>query len=127
MLMYKTARLANWLKVRPSTLWNLPYLLNDLGIEEVEHNDHLLDFDFAVLEFWDFLENMREQQRKVSVPSSMRLKDNQTWGRKWTDEEILEKYAQSRQRYGPVSDAITEDELWDVMEDWDTSIEAEAE
>lgn len=101
-------------------MWNLPRLLTDAGvdIEEEDITEYLLDFDFAIMDFWDWFTGMRDQKKKVTIPSSMRLKDNQTWGAKYTDQEILDKYSNRAISHGPVSDKITEDELWDVMEDW---------
>lgn len=109
------------MKVRPSTLWNLSSVLDDLGVEGREQTGHLLDFDFAALEFHEYLTSMRKQQKKVRVTNDMKLKDNQTWGPKYTDKQILDKYFGESLSYGPVSDALTPDELEDIMLDWDPS------
>lgn len=71
------------------------------------------------MEFWDFLSAMREQKRKGSIPSSQRLKDNQTWIPRYTDQEILDKYF-LKYEYAHTLNAKTSDkDILDFLDDWD--------
>lgn len=116
--MYKTARLANWLKVRPSELWNLRSKLED-DIEEGEDIDtYLLDFDFAIMEFWDYLSSMREQKRKGSIPGNQKLGKNQTWLPKYTDEDILDKFFLRWENQHTLNASLSDSDIHDFLLEW---------
>lgn len=117
-MMYKTARLANWLKVRPSELWNLRSKIED-EVEEGEIDSYLLDFDFAVMEFWEFLTMMREDKRKKRIPASAKLGDNQYWAPKYTDEEILDKIFLKFEKEHLISATMSDGDIMDILDEWD--------
>jgi hypothetical protein len=117
MQMYRTARLAQW-PHRPSTLWNL----RAEGYDPAQ----CLDFDFAVLDWWDRFEGFRKAQKRTVVPASARLGKNQMWAPEYgSDADILTK------RYGvsfgeatgseldPIVAAMSDDELWEAVDGWD--------
>lgn len=73
------------------------------------------------MEFHEYLTNMRKAQKKGTIPANAKLKDNQTWVPKYTDQEIINMYFAKAQSYGPVSEAMSKNDLLDLMNDWDES------
>lgn len=71
------------------------------------------------MEFWEAFTAMREQKRKKTLPASMKLGDNQYWHPKYTDEEILDKIFRTFTSIGPVTDSATDEEILDLMDEWD--------
>jgi hypothetical protein len=85
-----------------------------------------LDFDLAVMDWWDRFDNFRKEQRIGLIPASQRPGKNQAWLPAYnSDADILTK------RYGlrfadatgqaddPIVAALTDDELWESVDGWD--------
>jgi hypothetical protein len=91
--MHKTALLAR-LPNRPSDLWSLP----SLGYTPSQ----CLDFDFAIVDFWQWYEATSEEQVQRRIKSSDKLKDGHQWVKKHpTVDEILKQYYAVREARGP--------------------------
>lgn len=110
------------MKKEPADVWNLRELLTseaeELGVDdEWEIESHVVDFNFAVMDFWHWLSNMREQKRKATLTSDLKLSDKQYWGARYkNDEEIMEKYG-PQWSMSDIQLYTTDEEILDLMDD----------
>lgn len=103
----------------PSEIWNLRELLTEeFEIEDPwELEAHIIDFNFAVHQFWQWLSSMRDQKRKATITSDLKLSDKQYWGPRYkSDEEIMERYGQ-QWRMSDIQLNTTDDEILDLLDD----------
>jgi hypothetical protein len=80
-----------------------------------------LDFDFAVMDWWDRFGAFRQEQKLSSVQHTPK---GRTYVPKYaTDADILrEKYGVGRpdgQRGDPVVAGLSDADLWDAVDGWD--------
>lgn len=79
---------------RPSDLWSLP----KLGYSPQQ----CLDFDFALVDFWEWYKSKSEEQVQRRQRPSDKLKDGYTWVRKYeTVDEVLKLYYAEHREKGP--------------------------
>ena len=111
--MYRLARLADWTRSRPSTLLNLP--------GDGYDPSQCLDFDLAVLDWWDRFGAFRDERKLAKLP---KIAAGMSYVPKYgSDADIL------RTHYGvgrpdgsaldPVVAAMTDDDLWSLVDGWD--------
>lgn len=77
-----------------------------------------------MLDWWDQFESFRGRQKKVTVPQSQRLQNNQAWVPMYDgDGDILRREygvgAPSADMLDPIVAAMTADEFDALMPEWD--------
>lgn len=75
----------------------------------------------AVSEFWEYVESMREERVKRTIPAEYKLGDKQYWHPKYTDQQILDMYYKEQESLGPVLGKLTEADIDDLISSWDAN------
>lgn len=97
---------------RPSEIWNLA----QSGLSP----ERCLDFDFAVLDFWDWFQH-KSEEKVIVKDRGKQPKKGETWGHKYpTVEDVLKQYYAERDVSRTVSAEFEEfiaNELEHVLDD----------
>lgn len=75
-----------------------------------------------MLDFWEWYQSKSNEQVQVRLRSKDKLKDNHTWGPKYTtDNAILRQYYEEKAgvAFDPVESTITDDMLDTMLDVWD--------
>lgn len=103
--MLRTAKICQWPRL-PSEYWNLP----EQGYTETECKQ----FDEAVVEFWDWFQNKKEET--VLRKPSRRNEGKVPHPRYASEAEILAEYYRSGGPTDPIAASITDDDIRDLLD-----------